>query len=82
MEENITEEQLNNLDNLIFQIKEHSNARSLSDEYLKANEYNTREDIGIGEYAYGIVLIPEDWVLPYLEELRNIWKKKLGSRKI
>ena len=69
----VTDEKINDLDNLIFQIEEHSKARSLSDEYLKAHERNTREDIGIGEYAYGIILVPEDWVLPYLKELRNLW---------
>ena len=73
----VTDEKINELDSLILQIEEHSKHRSLSDTYLREHECNTREDIGIGEYAYGIVLVPEDWVLPYLEELSNIWKNKL-----
>lgn len=75
----ITDEKLNKLDSLILQIEEHSKHRSLSDTYLKEHECNTREDIGIGEYAYGIVLVPEDWVLPYLKKLRNIWEKELNE---
>lgn len=73
----VTDEKINELDSLILQIEEHSKHRSLSDTYLREHECNTREDIGIGEYAYGIVLVPEDWVLPYLKELSNIWKNKL-----
>ncbi len=76
----VTDEKINELDSLILQIEEHAKARSLSEEYLKAHEYNTREDIGVGEYAYGIVLIPEYWVLPYLKELSNIWEKKLEKK--
>lgn len=73
----VTDEKINELDSLILQIEEHSKHRSLSDTYLREHECNTREDIGVGEYAYGIVLVPEDWVLPYLKELSNIWKNKL-----
>ena len=76
----ITDERLHELDSLIFQIEEHKKHESLSEEYLKAHEYNTREDIGVGEYAYGIVLIPEDFVLPYLKELSNIWEKELEKK--
>lgn len=36
---------------------------------MKEHGYLTRENIGIGEHAYGIVMVPEDWVLPYLKEL-------------
>lgn len=73
----VTDEKINELDSLILQIDEYSKRKSLSDTFLREHEYNTREDIGIGEYAYGIVLVPEDWVLPYLKELSNIWKNKL-----
>ena len=76
----VTDEKINELDSLILQIEERSKHKSLSDTYLKEHEYNTREDIGVGEYAYGIVLVPEDWVLPYLKELSNIWKKKLEKK--
>lgn len=75
----VTDEKINELDSLILQIEEYSKRKSLSDTYLREHECNTREDIGIGEYAYGIVLVPEDWVLPYLKELSNIWKNKLGK---
>lgn len=77
----VTDEKINELDSLILQIEEHRKHRSLSDTYLREHERNTREDIGIGEYAYGIVLVPEDWVLPYLKELSNIlWEKKLEKK--
>lgn len=76
----VTDEKINELDSLILQIEEHRKHRSLSDTYLREHECNTREDIGIGEYAYGIVLVPEDWVLPYLKELSNIWEKKLEKK--
>lgn len=76
----VTDEKINELDSLILQIEEHRKHRSLSDIYLREHECNTREDIGVGEYAYGIVLVPEDWVLPYLKELSNIWEKKLEKK--
>lgn len=64
------------LDELIKEIETKSKARGLSDEYLYEHGYMTRGEIGIGEYSYGIITIPEDWVLPYLKELKEIWKKK------
>ena len=73
----VLDEKINELDSLISEIEEYSRAKSLSDTYLREYGRDTREDIGIGEYAYGIVLVPEDWVLPYLKELSNIWKNKL-----
>lgn len=76
----VTDEKINELDSLILQIEEHAKARSLSEEYLREHEHNTREDIGVGEYAYGIVLVPEYWVLPYLKELSNIWENKLKEK--
>ena len=76
----IAYEKLNKLDSLILQIDEYSRRKSLSDTYLREYGRDTREDIGIGEYAYGIVLVPEDWVLPYLKELSNIWEKKLEKK--
>lgn len=76
----VTDEKINELDSLILQIEEHRKHRSLSDTYLREHGRNTREDIGVGEYAYGIVLVPEDWVLPYLKELSNIWEKKLEKK--
>lgn len=58
-----------NLRLLIEEIESRANSKSLSDGWLKEHGSNTREDVGIGEYAYGIVMVPEDWVLPYLKEL-------------
>ena len=60
---------LKKLQELIEEIERKRSCRSLSDEYLSDNNYSTRDDIGIGEYAYGIVMIPESWVLPYLKYL-------------
>lgn len=79
--EETTDEKLNNLNNLISQIEEKSKQYSLSDTYLRDFKYSTREEIGIGEYAYGIVLVPEDWVLPYLKELSSIWEKDILDKK-
>ena len=58
-----------NLRLLIEAIESQSKKKSLGEEYLKEHGYLTRENIGIGEHAYGIVMVPEDWVLPYLKEL-------------
>lgn len=76
----ITDEKINELDSLILQIEENAKAKSLSDRYLEEHNHNTREELGIGEYVYGIVLVPEDWVLPYLKELSNIWEKELEKK--
>lgn len=58
-----------NLRQLIEAIESESQRKSLSDGWLEEHGYSTRENMGIGEYAYGIVMVPEDWVLPYLKEL-------------
>ena len=68
---------LEKLHSLIEEIEIKSQSRSLSDEYLLDHNCSTREDIGIGEYSYGIVMIPEDWVLPYLKYLEQNLKKKM-----
>ena len=60
-----------NLNILIEAIEYESKNKSLSDGWLREHGHNTREDVGIGEYAYGIVMVPEDWVLPYLKQLRG-----------
>lgn len=54
-----------NLRCLIEAIESESQRKSLSDGWLEAHGHSTREDVGIGEYAHGIVMVPEDWVLPY-----------------
>lgn len=60
-----------NLNILIDAIEYEIKKKSLSDGWLREHGHNTREDVGIGEYAYGIVMVPEDWVLPYLKQLRG-----------
>lgn len=57
-----------NLRLLIEAIESKANSKSFSDGWLREHGNSTREDVGIGEYAYGIVMVPEDWVLPYLKE--------------
>lgn len=63
-----------NLDKLIQDMKDEMNKRDLSDSYLAEHNQPTREDIGIGEYAYGITMIPCDVVYPYLVKLQDIYK--------
>lgn len=58
-----------NLRELIETIESNRDSKSVSDEYLKERGCYTREDVGIEECVYGIVMIPEDWVLPYLKDL-------------
>lgn len=74
-----------NLDDLLNEMSEKIRNRDLSDEYLREHNNSTREEIGIGEYAYGITMIPCEWVYEYLsdykrvlkenEELKNRWDK-------
>lgn len=59
------------LDELIKEIEKKDKARGLSDEYLRKHHYMTREELGIGEYSYGIIMIPTDFVLDYLKELQE-----------
>jgi hypothetical protein len=61
------------LKELIDKMINESNSRSLSDEFLQeTGRGRTRKEIGIGEFSYGIVMVPVDWVIPYLEELYKI----------
>jgi len=42
----------------------------LSDEFLRETGRGmTRDELGIGDYAYGVVMVPIAWVLPFLQEL-------------
>jgi len=59
-----------NIEEFIEEIKEKMLHRDLSDEYLREHNHSTREEIGIGEYAYGITMIPCEWILPFLEDLK------------
>lgn len=58
------------LDDLIEEIEEKMRARDLPDSYLKEHNLETREDIGIGEYSYGISMIPCEWVYSFLLDLQ------------
>lgn len=71
----------NNLDELIEDIEEKCRARDLSDAYLSQCGASTREDMGIGEYFYGITMVPASWILPYLKQLQDILGEK-NERKI
>lgn len=65
------------LSELINVIEEKNNKRSLSDDFLESRGSATRDQIGIGEYSYGIIMIPVDFVLHYLEELQSLRSEKL-----
>lgn len=63
------------LEKLIDDIKEKMSSRDLSDGYLKENGCSTRNEVGIGEYSYGITMIPCSWVIDYLEECLELRKE-------
>lgn len=58
------------LDYFLEEMENKMGKRDLSDDYLRERNLSTREEIGIGEYAYGITMIPCSWVYPYLVKLR------------
>lgn len=60
------------LNDLIEQIEQANKRYSLSDQHLEENNHLTRDEIGIGEMSYGIVMIPVDWILPYLKQLKDL----------
>lgn len=64
------------LNQLIEEIENKERAKGLSYSYLSEHGYMTRNDVGVGEYSYGIIMIPTDWVLPYLKELRDIYDRR------
>lgn len=64
-----------NLYELIEEIQEKMNNRDLSDDYLSECGCTTRDEIGICEYFYGITMIPCEWILPYLKELKKLREK-------
>ena len=61
-----------NLDDLLNEMSEKIRNRDLSDEYLREHNNSTREEIGIGEYAYGITMIPCEWVYKYLSDYKRV----------
>ena len=64
-----------NLDDLLNEMSEKIRNRDLSDEYLIEHNNSTREEIGIGEYAYGITMIPCEWVYEYLSDYKRVLKE-------
>lgn len=64
-----------NLDDLLNEMSEKIRKRDLSDDYLREHNLSTREEIGIGEYAYGITMIPCEWVYEYLSDYKRVLKK-------
>ncbi len=60
------------LEKLIEEIEKKDKARGLPDAYLREHNYMTREELGIGEYSYGVIMIPIDFVLDYLKELQEV----------
>lgn len=61
-----------NLNELLEDMEIKMRNRDLSDSYLSGCGASTRDEIGIGEYSYGITMIPCSWVYPYLKELKQI----------
>ena len=64
-----------NLDDLLNEMSEKIKNRDLSDEYLREHNNSTREEIGIEEYAYGITMIPCEWVYEYLSYYKRVLKE-------
>lgn len=64
------------LKDLIETIEIESGRKCLSDSYLREHGHPTRDEIGIGEYQYGVVMVPEDWVLPYLKRLYELYVQR------
>lgn len=64
-----------NLDDLLNEMSEKIKNRDLSDEYLREHNNSTREEIGIEEYAYGITMIPCEWVYEYLSDYKRVLKE-------
>ena len=63
------------LDDLLNEMNEKMKTRDLSDDYLREHNNSTREEIGIGEYAYGITMIPCKWVYEYLSDYKRVLKE-------
>lgn len=70
-----------NLDDLLNEMSEKIKNRDLSDEYLREHNNSTREEIGIEEYAYGITMIPCEWVYEYLSDYKRVLKENEKLKK-
>lgn len=60
------------LDELLEEMKINMQNRDLSDDYLEEHDRLTRTDIGVGEYAYGITMVPCEWVYYYLIKYKKM----------
>ena len=67
------DKELEFLKTIIEEMETKINKYDLSDKYLKDNDKPTREEIGIGEYAYGITMIPCSWVIKFLKSFIIMW---------
>ena len=61
-----------NLDDLLKEMKEKMQSRDLSDKYLDENGKTTRTEMGIGEYSYGITMVPCEWVYDFLSDYKRV----------
>ena len=61
-----------NLHELIVTIEECMERNELSDEYLDKTGNMTHDEYGIGEYGYGIVTIPCQFVIEHLKRLEQM----------
>ena len=71
---------MRDLKELVKEMQEVSDRRDLTDKYLaETGRGPTREQTGMGDYAYGITFVPISWVLPHLERLMEIESRE-GTR--
>ena len=70
-------EELEKLNKLLGLIKRETRNNYLPDEELERLSFPTREELDLSEYEYGITLIPENWVLPFLLKYKEILEGKI-----
>lgn len=80
IKEKIQQDNAKMLDDLINEIEERMRARDLSDDYLEEHDCSTRKDIGIGEYAYGITMIPCEWIYVMMRDIKEQEKYGYGDK--
>lgn len=68
------------LDDLLKEMEVKMSSRDLSDSYLAEEGYETRADVGIGEYAYGITMMPCEWAYNYLLDYKKLLEKWKGDK--
>ena len=60
------------LNELLKQMEEKMKKYDLSDGYLSSIGCQTTSAVGIGEYSYGITMMPCSMVYPHLKELKDL----------